>query len=101
MNVYLAMAEYSYEGASVVKAFATKPDADAFVTRCNEHNAKERPPAPPIEDTPENDAAHEAWWAKVQEWEKAHPAPDNTGADSFYVREIAVEDSPTKDTIRR
>lgn len=79
-RVYLVMAEYTYEGSNVVRAYATNGGAARFVQRVRAHIEK-RPGPPPIENTPENDA----WWTKHCAWEKRHPAKHHTGADSFSV----------------
>lgn len=89
-KVYLVMAEYDYEGGSVFCAFASKQDADLFASRCNEH-IQSRPRSPTtIEDSPENDAAFDAFLAAIGEWENNHPAKDFCGADSFSVRELDI-----------
>ena len=89
-KVYLVMADYDYEESTVVCAFAASSDAALFVSRCNAHN--EAKPSFPyiIEDTPENDAALETHWAAYTKWEIDHPAGNNSGADRFSVRELAV-----------
>lgn len=88
--VYLVMADYDYEGSTVVCAFAARADAALFVSRCNAHNDA-KPSAPDtIEDTPENDAAFETHWAAYTKWESDHPAGNNSGADRFSVRELDI-----------
>lgn len=89
-SVFVVVAAADYEGSSLVRAFVDKGAADAFAAKCHEYSQK-KPEAPPVEDTPENDAEHEAWWAKHEAWRKSHPAgEDNSSADSFPVMEIPL-----------
>lgn len=84
-RIYLAMAEWDYEGSSVARIFEAEADAAAFVAACNAH-AEKQPPAPPLEDTPENDELHRKWWAKLMRWERKHPAQGQSSANRFVVR---------------
>lgn len=92
MKVYIVMARMEYEGSDVARVFASKDAADAFVKRCDAHRVKkfDIPSPPPIEDTPENDKAHQEWFAKIKRWEKRHPAPNFSGYDGFDVVEQRV-----------
>lgn len=95
-KVYLAIAEYMYEGFEVMRVYALEQDALTFVQRCNEYiNTKPNAP-PPIEDTPENDEAHRKWWKKEKKWQIAHPAKpyECEGAGHFAVRAVEFFPAP-------
>lgn len=99
-TVFLVVANYDYQGSSAVRAFLDKKAAEAFAALCHEYGQK-KPEAPPVEDTPENDAEHETWLGKDEEWRKGHPAgEDHSSADSFLVMEIPLvvnaENGPTE-----
>lgn len=96
-QVYLAMAEWAYEGSCVVRIFESEADATAFVAACNEHSGK-KPPAPPIEDTPENDELHRKWWAKLMRWERKHPASGHSSADHYLVKPHDIERADSRPT---
>lgn len=84
-RVHIVMADYAYEGSNIVRVFESAGGAGLFVLKCRAHGEKRPESPPPIENTPENDAAHEAWYQKMQAWEKRHPAKPHTGADSYSV----------------
>lgn len=90
-KIFLVMAYVAYEETAPVRAFLTKADAEAFSAKCMAYNEKvPRRPAI-IEDTPENDAEHEAYWAKCERWKNRHPAGSgNASCDSYPVWEIPL-----------
>lgn len=73
-QVYLVMASADYEGSTPVQAFMEEADAKEFVAQCAVHYRKKPKPPATIEDTPENDAEHEAHQEKWRRWAKRHPA---------------------------
>jgi len=89
--IYLVMAHTDYEGSDPVLAFEDERAARAFIQKCDEHE-KNKPHAPNvIDDTPENDAMHEAFWKKRDKWASRHPAgKDNAGCDRFCVYSIEL-----------
>lgn len=91
--IYLAMADTAYEGTEAMRAYAVKAEAKAFCARCNEYQSTriDIPSPPPIEDTPENDAAHKKWFRKIERWESRHPAGRrHASCDHFHVKEMAL-----------
>jgi hypothetical protein len=93
--IYLAMACTTYEGDRVIAAFAREQDAKALIDKCIAHQAK-KPECPDvIEDTPENDALHEKWFAKHGRWKKRHPAGEfNADFDSYIVVKVPFFAAP-------
>lgn len=91
-SVYIVAATYHYEGYTVMHAYTRREDAQAFADACTAyHNSEDKPQAPKtLEDTPENDAEHEKWWAELNAWEEKHPAPEFTHCDGFTVMECEV-----------
>lgn len=80
-KIHIVMADTSYEGSAPVRAFAKQGEAEVFAERCRAYHAR-RPQAPFIvEDTPENDAEHEAYWVRFNRWKDRHPG--GPGAWSF------------------
>lgn len=92
-KIYLVMAETDYEGSTPVKAFLDQAKAKEFAARCEAYKVK-APTAPAkIEDTPENDAEHEAFWKKRQRWTERHPAGKlHATCDSFSVMWLQLSD---------
>ena len=98
-KVYLVLACYCYEGSDAVKAYADEAAAKAFASVCGVYHGtrSDIPSPPPIEDTPENDAAHDKWYRKVQRWERKHPAGSQfASADSFIVKPVEFVKLPGK-----
>jgi hypothetical protein len=85
-TVFIVMAQTDYEGADPVRAFLDEAAAEAFAAKCEAHQRKAPQEPATIEDTPENDAEHEAFWEKRQRWAKRHPAGEgNATCNSFPV----------------
>lgn len=95
-KIYLVMADTIYEGSRPVKVFRNKHRAQALADVSNDHEAK-KPRGPDlIEDTPENDAAHDRWWSRLKSWERQHPAGKAyaSGGYSFSVVPLRYNSTP-------
>lgn len=78
MEIYLAMADYEYEGEQVVRAFADKLKCEAFVAECNAYKA-----AYP---------GRSATWAERAAWLEGGPTRHNA-ASGFNVAECEFDPS--------
>lgn len=88
-TIYLVMAG---DQLDPVRGFVTQPSAKAFAEKCRAHTERRPPPPEVIEDTPENDALHNAWWDKLKRWQKRHPAGvAHANADSYSVMPLKLE----------
>ena len=87
------MADSLYEGSDPVKAFATKPQAEAFALRCRAY-AMARPECPEIiADTPENDAEWKKYMKRQHRWQRRHPAgEDSATCNDFSVMPIDLQE---------
>lgn len=97
--VFIVMSCTDYEGSGPVRAFLSEADAEAFAAKCEAHQRKAPQGPTTIEDTPENDAEHEAFWEKRQRWAKRHPAGESSATcDSFQVVSIPLVTANVKVT---
>jgi hypothetical protein len=79
------MASVDHEADDPVRAFADKPDAEAFARHCTEYDRGN--PKSPEMDAP--DAEWDAWQASSKAWEAAHPAGRFSQRD-YYVCSIPL-----------
>lgn len=90
-TIYLVQAEIPYEGADPVKAFRTKPEAEAFSLACTK--ATESKPKWPHKTQDHPDRA--SFCALEKAAKKAHPAGDvGWYAKYFVVVEVELIDEP-------
>jgi hypothetical protein len=89
-QIYLVIADTSYEGSSPICAFDDESDAKVFQQKCYAyHLTVPHAPSEPICDTPENDKLYEKFFAKKQRWSNRHPAgANNSSCDTFSVIKI-------------
>lgn len=87
------MADTLYEGSDPVKAFATKPQAEAFALRCRTY-AITRPECPgSVADTPESNAAWEKYLKRQHRWQRRHPAGEASAMrNDFSVMAIDLQE---------
>jgi hypothetical protein len=72
-KVYIAVGTYDGGIYEVLRVFAKHADAEAYLLRCEAHHRRRPEPPAAIEDTPENDALHQAYFAKFTRWQDRHP----------------------------
>ncbi len=82
--VYVVVADTSHEGATVLRAFGERGDADTFKKVCDDYTLTQ--PEPARLDAP--DDVYDRWWRKQQRWEKRHPAGEAWQCEDFVVLEV-------------
>jgi len=93
-TIYLVMADTSYEGSTPICGFFDKRSAEEFRDKCIAHDRKRPQDVPPIEDSPENDAAWDRFTKKVERWERRHPAgKDLSCRNDFSVMVIRMRNA--------
>lgn len=74
--IFAVLAYFACEGRSVLKAFESKSDAEAFRDECTRYEGTRPLLSLEIEDAPVNDAELEQWNCRFKIWKEQHPAKD-------------------------